>query len=400
MRTADPKYFHQFYGKKDRRMVYKKSDFLDYVIMSILCSVVLYFTFGGDHVITLIGYVCSVFMIIAFPVRHGYSFAVPVIFKKPQEIVLSLFYKFQNLSILYPIALGVLLLENYIIYLTPEWPHKVELMTDIAFGLFYLHLAGLTLYRTYILYVHLKRKELVKEILMQTMWRKQITDQPNISFEIVHAYVTGLSTHLLLLVPWYLVITYAKFSLVLMPVILVINFFTQARFLKVINTWFYRDHWLAHHSAFEFVYLHGPHHDAIPSGLIGVAGNGQLEGLMRHAIGAPAPFYHPLTAVMVYTFEVQGDIEAHQYIPGMYPKANMAYQKLTQHSMHHMGQLEPFGFGLNIDQPDADPAFKTKFKILPDEIKNSIKLDEELTGYRWDNSRFKKHLELIAKYED
>jgi hypothetical protein len=54
--------------------------------------------------------------------------------------------------------------------------------------------------------------------------------------------------------------------------------------------------------------------------------------------------------------------------------------------------LAPYGLGLKLDQPSVSEDIKKKFRWLPDEFTNSIKLDEELTdssgtirlfGERW-----------------
>ena len=37
-----------------------------------------------------------------------------------------------------------------------------------------------------------------------------------------------------------------------------------------LNDWYIRDHYVAHHDRLSFIYLHGPHHDAIPIGLMAV----------------------------------------------------------------------------------------------------------------------------------
>ena len=68
--------------------------------------------------------------------------------------------------------------------------------------------------------------------------------------------------------------------------------------------------------------------------------------------------------------------------------------------MHHYGLLEPYGFAIKIDQPNIPENIVIKLlKKLPDEQRNSIKLDEQLTGFKWDNARFKWYLELVDKYQ-
>jgi hypothetical protein len=268
----------------------------------------------------------------------------------------------------------------------------------IALGLFYGHFAAITVYRTAILLAHLRKAELVREFLSQTAWKGALLKQPRISLQIWHAYFTGILAHIILIAPWYMVITYFNFSVILLPLTCVVNVVTQKRFLKVLNSWFYRDHWLCHNSELEFVYLHGSHHDAIPSGLIGVSGNGYLEGFLRHAVGAPGPFYNPLITFAVYGFELKGDIDGHQFIPGVYPHIPIEFQRINQHSTHHFARLEPYSFGLWLDQPGVSDAVRNGLKFFPDEIRNAIELDEKLTSFEWHSPRYKRFLELYDKY--
>jgi hypothetical protein len=223
---------------------------------------------------------------------------------------------------------------------------------------------------------------------------------PSVALHIVHAYFTGMLTHIAYLIPWYLVINYFNFSLILLPITCVAAFFIQQASVKRLNDWFYRDHWLSHNSEFDFVYLHGSHHDAIPSALIGVAGNGYLEGFFRGALAFPIPFYNPVIAAIVYTFDIKSDMDLHQYIPGIFPKLSKEFYSVIQHSLHHYGKVEPYGFAINLDQPNISDETKKRFKILPDELKYSIKLDEQLTGYEWHNARFKWFMDLVEKYEN
>jgi hypothetical protein len=399
MNVPDKAQLHRLYGKQQKRIAYRKGDFLDYTLMCVLCMLGLYVAYGGSHPITLIGIALSLWMMIVFPKRHGWELSVPLVLRRPQDLVYLLVHKVLNLKWMYFVALAVLLLENYLIYRTPKLPHHTEGMRVLALYLFYIHLAGITLFRTYIFYVHLRKKELVREILMQTAWRRKLEHQPNVTLEIVHAYATGLLAHILLIAPWFLVINYFKFSVLFLPVVGAINIFIQSKYLKVLNTWFYRDHWLSHHSELDFIYLHGTHHDAIPSGLIGVAGNGFLEGITRHGLAAPATFYNPVISTLVNTIEVVGDIDSHQFIPGLYPRANIDEQRTTQHSMHHFGRLEPYSFGINVDQPGVSPEYIKSLKYLPAELKTAIKIDEALDGFVWNNQYHAAYLELVMKYE-
>ena len=184
-----------------------------------------------------------------------------------------------------------------------------------------------------------------------------------------------------------------------MPLFVVVNIVVQFKFLKQINNWYYREHWLGHNSEVEFIYLHGPHHDAIPSGLVGVAGTGFLEGFVRNGIGFPAPFFNPILSFLFHTQLVYEDINLHQYIPGMFPKVDREFENVSQHSSHHYGKMEPLGVGLKLDQEVCPERVAKEYKMIPYEFKNSAMLDEELTGFKWDNPQHRWYLSMIDKYQ-
>jgi len=395
---ANPARFHRMYGAKTSRLVYRSDDFLDYLLMTVLVWLVAALAFGPRHPLSWITLGLCAWMVWAFTVRHGWELTVPKIAKRPQDMVYMIVYKVQNMRLAWIVAAVALLVENYVIWRTPGLPHHTALMRTIAFGLFYTHLAVLTIYRTAILVAHLREQAHVRAFLMETSWKAALSRQPNIVIEIVHAYCTGLLTHILLLAPWYLAITYFNFSLVLLPLTVPLGFYIHSRFLKVVNLWFYRDHWLAHHSELEFLYLHGTHHDAIPSGLIGVSGNGYLEGVLRHTMGGPGIFYNPVTTFLIHCFDVKVDIDGHQFIPGVYPHVPTSVQLINQHSTHHFGKLEPYSLGLKLDQPGVPEELLRRAKVFTKEQQNSAELDEQLTGFKWDNPRYRQYIELYEKY--
>ncbi len=400
MKKNDPAIFHKLYGLKKPRAVYYKKDFLDYILMILVSAFAIGFSYGFGCPISIVGLALCAFTLAMFVTRHGVELGVPVILRRPQEILHMFAYKLQNLKSVYFIALGLLLLENFLIAATPNLPHHVDLMRKIFFYLFYIHFLSITVYRTVILIDHLRKRELVREVLMQTPWQRVIKEKTNITLEIVHAYVTGVLTHIILIAPWYLVIAHASFSVIFLPVVCAINIVVHVKWAKELNAWFYRDHWLGHNSEVEFVFLHGPHHDAIPSGLIAVAENGFLEGFLRHTIGFPATFYNPVIAFLIYMYDIKTDIDTHQYIPGVFPKMPRGLLQIAQHSTHHYGPIEPYSIGLKLDSPGVSEDLKKSFKLTPDEIMNSIKLDEELTGFKWDNPTFRKILSLYDKYHN
>jgi hypothetical protein len=399
MVNNDAARLHKIWAPVKQRATYRAKDLLDYTLMTIITAAILCAAYGPTHPLAIIGVVLSAFMVAVFPLRHGFELAMPIILKRPQDVLHLLVYKLQNIKLPYLLAVAALAAENIVISLTPDLPHHVELMHRIAMGLFYGHLILLSVYRTIILAVHLHKRELVREILLQSAWKSNLERQPRIVLQILHAYATGLLTHIMYLVPWYLVITHLNFSLVLMPLSVVVAVLIQRQWSRVINDWFYRDHWLGHNSEFEFVYLHGPHHDGIPSGLIGVAGNGHLEGFFRGVVGFPIAFFNPLMALVFYTIDIKIDIDSHQYIPGIYPILPNDFYRVTQHSLHHLGRVEPYSFAIKVDQPGISEEMQKRMRILPPELRNSIGLDEQMTSYKWDNAMHRRYLALIDKYQ-
>ena len=400
MKTNSPAFFHKLYEKSKPRVVYYKKDFIDYTFMVLLSALAINFSYGTGHVMSITGLVLCALMLVTFLLRHGVEFRVPVIARKPQEILYTLIYKLQNLKPVYFVALGLLALENLLIVLTPNLPHHVELMRKIVLCLFYVHFLGVTVFRTAILIDHLAKRELVREVLMQTPWRRVVKENTNITLEIVHAYCTGLLTHVITIAPWYLVVAYSRFSLVFLPVMVLESIALHLNWSKVFNAWFYRDHWLGHNSEFDFLFLHGPHHDAIPSGLIAVSENGLLEGFMRFTIGAPISFYNPFISFLLYMIEIPLDMRGHQYIPGVFPRMPKSTLERFQHSTHHYGPLEPYSIASKFD-PASETAESNKGyeSWIPEEVRNSIRLDEELTGFKWDNPTYRRTLSLWDKYQ-
>ena len=398
MHTIDRDVFHKLYGPKKPRAVYYKKDFCDYLLMIMLCGSVIIVSYGLVSPMSILGLGLCTFTVSMFMARHGVEFTMPVVLARPQELLYLFFYKLQNLKPVYFVALAMLVLENVLIAATPNFPHHANEVRKAALYLFYGHFLSITAYRTAILIEHLRKKHLVREVLMQTAWQRVIKEDTNITLEIFHAYVTGILSHIILIAPWYVVITHVRFSLIFLPVTFAINIAVHVKWIKVLNEWFYRDHWLGHNSELDFIYLHGAHHDAIPSGLIAVAENGFLEGFLRHTIGYPSAFYNPLATFLLHTSEIKKDIDVHQYIPGIFPRMKRELMEIAQHSTHHYGSLEPYGFGLNFDHPSVTAEIRKAYQNTPDSLKYSIRLDQALTGFKWDNPTFRRILDLYDKY--
>lgn len=399
MVKIDPAFFHRLHGIRKPRTCYYRRDFVDYTLMLAATVAVAGLSFGFRHGMAIAAFVMCGIMLLTFIARHGVELRVPLILRRPQDLFYMFVYKLRNLKPEWFVALALLLLENVLIAATPNLPHHVDWMRTAALWLFYAHFAGITVYRTAIFADHLSKKELVREILMQTPWKRTITPKTNMTVEIVHAYVTGLLTHILFVAGWYLIITHARFSLLFVPVVCILDFFIELRWHRTINRWFYREHWVGHNSELEFVYLHGNHHDAIPSGMIAVGETGVMEGYFRNIIGTPVPFYNPITAFLFLSHTVWFDMLTHQYIPGVYPRLPKLFLAVTQHATHHFGQLAPYGFATKTDQPDtADKVKTSSMRYLPRELTNSIELDEQLTGFQWDNPTYRNTLSLYDRY--
>lgn len=134
--------------------------------------------------------------------------------------------------------------------------------------------------------------------------------------------------------------------------------------------------------------------------MIAVSGNGFLEGFTRYTLGFPDIFYNPLVAFFLFTTGIKLDMQLHQYIPGVYPKLTRDAHQVYQHSTHHFGKLEPYGLGVKMDQPNVSSEAIKMSKGAPDSLANSIRLDEQLTGFQWENSKYKLYLKLFDKYND
>lgn len=394
----DPSVFHKLYGTNKPRVTYYGKDFLDYVLMTLVVAAVAALSYGPSHPMAIAAFALGAFAVAAFVVRHGVELRVPLLLRKPHHALHTIAYKLQNVPPVFVLGLALLIAENFVIAATPNLPHQVEWMRTGALALFYIHFLVITAYRTHILVQHLANRELVREVLMQTPWKRVINDKTNITLEILHAYFTGVLTHIVLIAPWFLVVTHLRFSLILLPLTCALSFYVHRKWLKTYNRWYYRDHWVGHNSELEFLYFHGTHHDAIPSGLIAVADNGVLEGFTRYTMGSPVALYNPLLASVLLSSDIKADIDLHQYIPGVGPRIPRSVIEVYQHSTHHYGRLEPYSMGAKVDQPDATVDWKKRFPWMPDEVLNSFKLDEALNGAQWNNPTHLLTLSLWDKY--
>ena len=78
---------------------------------------------------------------------------------------------------------------------------------------------------------------------------------------------------------------------------------------------------------------------------------------MRFTIGGfPTAFYNPLIAFLFLSLAIKTNIDAHQYIPGIFPKLERSKLATNQHVTHHYGSLEPYSVGTKPEYFESDPS--------------------------------------------
>ena len=120
MKEISTENYHKLYGQHDLRMAYRKSDFLDYLLMLCMVAAILFVTYGSGNLLTYTGAFICVFMGVIFPLRHGAKLKKPLLLDRPQDFFFVLVHKLQNLRLPFLLAVGLLAVENTIIHLTPE----------------------------------------------------------------------------------------------------------------------------------------------------------------------------------------------------------------------------------------------------------------------------------------
>ncbi|CAD7924959.1 unnamed protein product [Amoebophrya sp. A120] len=413
--------------KAKPKMVYDKRDFYDYVIMLALSIGSCVAVYGVQHVLTKIVFHSSWFLLFVFATRHGTCGLLdwlkqrPAIFS-PRVWLHWAMYKTENMrpSYCYQIAVfagDIVLLRVLRTYVfTKSYPSEGDddemfsslfstpwsyyAFYGLTFGLFYLSFAVATVLRTVSLLDHLYQHNHVFKFLQQTGWRKTLRflpeklNLPDVCDHFVgllHAFVTGVWTHVVTVIPYYLVLcaywtalcspaaptgsstgneasgTSSTSSDQLLPhpgLVLTAVLSWLLRFLIIeqrllqmfeqndLNDWYIRDHWLGHFSKIGFSYMHGPHHDCLPVGFIAVADNGPLEGMVRHFFGHFDSFCCPPFACFRWTKTIIRDIVGHQYVPGVLPWSFSVVDYGVHHVEHHYLSMYPLGNGI---EHDPDP---------------------------------------------
>lgn len=247
---------------------------------------------------------------------------------------------------------------------------------------------AITCFRAFILVAHLLRASHVRDFMESSPLKKTVAVS-SIHNHIVHAFVTGMLSHLSLVATtaWFYLLTDPSY---LREALLLVGFLTwrliasRLRKRKILenggtitHSLFYKNHATAHHSRFFFTVFHGHHHDALPSALIGSAGGtGFLENTDRAFIWLD-PLYSMILLHYALAVDIVIDMVVHQYIPGVFPFVKVTVKASAHHAFHHFGSLRPLGM---IFDGYAEPQ----------DFKNGYKPDSVLT--RW-------FLEQAARYE-
>jgi hypothetical protein len=382
----DPKKFHHIGVAKKQRLTYKDKDFIDYVVMIIMTCGLIALAYGPDHAMTIVGIFLSVSLIPFFAIRHGIKLTVPLIIRQPVNIFYLVYYKLEGIHKSTIIVISWIAIENIIIYLTPNLPHKTDFMRSAVIILFFAHFFIITAFRTASFIDHLRKKNHVREVLLESPWQKFIKNRNSIVSEIVHAYFTGLLTHIVSIAPWYVLITHVQYSVLLLPLSIPISIFAILKVIPDANKVFYREHWLAHNLELDFVYLHGPHHDAIPSSIIAFGENGILEGYWRGLTGFNFTYLHPFLLFLILTREVHRNMVGHQYIPNIFPENDNSVVEY-HHAEHHYLSIRPYGLAM---VPGENSPPKERYYHV---------IDSALNGYNPDNTRWRWYAAMKAKYE-
>eukprot|EP00756_Hemistasia_phaeocysticola_P045985 Hpha_TRINITY_DN19744_c0_g1::TRINITY_DN19744_c0_g1_i1::g.21853::m.21853 len=366
---------HSLHSKPKTRMSYNGADVGDYAFMLLATHTVAIAFFGEDHPFIPLSMWACVILFCLFPVRHGATWRVPLVLSAPWELVEGvLLYRVRNIRPAPLVAVGTACLEQAVIAATPHWPHYSEEYQAAAWAMFYGVFALVTAVRVVALMAHVWKRGHVFEFLADTHWGSKLGTKGGARglADLSHAFCTGVSCHLLAMCPLYLMLS-LPCSVVVLPFRLAVDAcMLQQWWGGDFADWLYRDHWVCHHSEAAFVYLHAPHHDAIPVSLMAAHDTGMLEGFLRFAIGQPDAYLNPLLAVAIFGFSVVADMVFHQYVPGVFPYSSNVVRYGHHHMEHHFLSLHPLGPGFE-HPPDGN-------------LSNDVRIDQRLGGYKPDNA--------------
>lgn len=346
-------------------MSYRQGDVLDYALMQGFTLAVIAAIYPG--LVTLMAAMMVACMVLRFVWRFGLPRRAPRL-----QLVALLAHSLQLKAANIPRAL-VLACVKHVLLSTVE-PPATPLDVDGEW-LFWLSFWLITTVRLVFFGHHLWRRRFVDSYLRQTTWKGTLEQvrrlatiacvtqlattahagacverhtclclQTSISVELVHALCTGIMTHLALVAPWYFLIANRQVHAALFPFHILIDRYVDRSFYgsELFDRWYYRDHWLGHHRECDFVYLHGPHHDAIPVSFMSSAETGMLEAPIRSILGHPDIYFHPFYACYFITRTTIEVMVGHQYVPGVWPYASTVVNMGIHHYEHHMRSLKPY----------------------------------------------------------
>lgn len=433
------------------KMVYNSSDFGDYSVMTCLSWLSCGLCYGFGHLFTQFVGLASLFLCSTFIMRHGAQWKrVPVLLSHPVSTIFNaLLHRFQNTRFAYFAQISLCLAEAALfssgaIQQTQVYAFLKEAIVShlgparlttsfwcVTFGGFYLHLALLSFYRLLVFCAHVWNHKHVFDFLSQTGWKKTLSFVPRSSTNtssilysleeladhlvgLLHAFVTGIYTHVVALIPWFcclkLVDASARSALdpssldATLCFMLAISWTLRVAFVENKirmdfftcdqNSWALREHWLGHHDLFEFNYLHGPHHDALPVGMIAVSDHGPLEGLLRHSFGMFDSFLCPPLAAYTWTISVKWDIDGHQYVPGVFPWSFPIVDIGYHHAEHHFLSMHPLGGCITPKAPDK-PLVPAEWGQMACEVETWVSGDR----YSPDNEVWNWFVKQVAELE-
>jgi hypothetical protein len=254
---------------------------------------------------------------------------------------------------------------------------------------------AITVFRVMTTVAHLLRAKHVRDFLLDSPV-KSVVDGAPIQLHIVHAFCTGLLSHLCLVAPLVLFYMYTDPTW-LRETLLLAGYAAWCVFSWKTGTytpveqggdgvWFLRggygrlfseNHALDHRDRFYFTVFHGHHHDTIPAAMIGAAsGTGLLENADRDITWLE--FLDSAILVQLsWTALCVSDMFAHQYVPGVFPFSKFNLTSRNHHVAHHFGSLYPLGLY---------------------NLTTVSRLDVQ-GGYETDNARVRWYLDQVARFE-
>lgn len=207
-------------------------------------------------------------------------------------------------------------------------------------------------FRTAVLVAHLRKQEIIAEVLGDSRWAKHSLKNMGVVSLCIHGYVTGTLAHLCLCVPyiafWQLTqptVLRELLMFVISMVIASVRKDSQAKDVAEGDHDFMVAHEIQHRSRFGFTVFHGQHHDAIPCALIGASGGAAFVENLDRGLYRGDVFDSIVMLLVRETAVAIWDMTTHQYIPGIFPYCTTIRESRLHHVVHHYGSLLPLGEG-------------------------------------------------------